>query len=203
MLSLLFETTRWSHIPPFLTILQMEGSLQAVTPRVCGLPFVEEAHMCKPTPAHSYTYSNTGSRPGPHTEGSCTTSAEGTLTHLLHVPMHLYSMRSIGQQRSTLRHAPRPTHMDKSTCSSYPALGWLPGSSTGSQSRNQVCWELSAQMSSQETDLRLHPSPGAWPVLRPAARAESRGQEGQMPPCPLPRPGSYSEGVTVGVRTRV
>lgn len=25
MLSLLFETTRWSHIPPFLTILQMEG----------------------------------------------------------------------------------------------------------------------------------------------------------------------------------
>lgn len=203
MLSLLFETTRWPHIPPFLTILQMEGvttgsdaeGLWAVIRGGCSHV---QAHAGTLTPTRTLAAGLGPTQKGP---------AQPRLKELaLLYCTNLCPCTPCGAQASREAHSdmhPDPHTWTRAHAAATQPWDGSPGSSTGSQSRNQVCWELSAQMSSQETDLRLRPSPGAWPVLRPAARAESRGREGQTPPCPLPRPGSYSEGVTVGVRTRV
>lgn len=59
-------------------------------------------------------------------------------------------------------------------------------------------------MSSQET-LTSACSPAQWPGQSAEASSQSReeGPEGADTSVPLPGPGSYSEGVRVGVRTRV
>lgn len=54
MLSLLFETTRWPHIPPFLTILQMEGVTTGSDAEGLWAAIRGGCSMCKPTPAPSH-----------------------------------------------------------------------------------------------------------------------------------------------------
>lgn len=133
-----------------------------MTLRVFWLVIVEDAQLCKPTGAHSYTCPDTGSGSRVHS---------GELHHHgcrnAHSCISTYtqpcSILNIRRHRGRLRHVPlSPCH----TCLSAqatPPWPWdiSPSSSTWLQSSSQACWEFQAQMSSQET-LTSACSPAQW-----------------------------------------